>query len=324
MLPREGSHWGGACARVRFPTFFAREYPPMRIERLLLLAASLSTLLLVSCQSPAPTPLSPPPAPSTSDGGTNPVATAMALPTATAYAVQHTLTPVPSPTAYPTATPYADHPTYTPQPTFTPLPTATPYAEATEYPPQPTLTPAPTPTEYPTSTPYPRSPTNTPRPTHTPFPTSTPYPTPRVPSHRIAFVGGMQNHRTAFWQDRSQTLLVGCRTNAPADVKNGKSWYTFSSDGKFNSSRFMVSVTGFPATSAPSVGTCYEMVVRFEGNAEFCYWLRSLYTPPRLLGSPCSGWEQVTPEFKLASATSAYRITRLSERWKYLADSAGG
>ena len=32
----------------------------------------------------------------------------------------------------------------------------------------------------------------------------------------------------------------------------------------------MVSVTGFStASSAPTVNTCYEMVVKFEGNAEF-------------------------------------------------------
>ena len=85
----------------------------------------------------------------------------------------------------------------------------------------------------------------------------------------------------------------------------------------------MVSVTGFPATSPPNVGTCYEMVVKFERNGDFCYWLRSLYTPPRLPGSPCRGWEQVTPEFKLNSATSAYRISRFGDRWKYLVDRAG-
>ena len=148
-----------------------------------------------------------------------------ALPTATAYPAAPTLTPVPSPTAYPTATPHLDQPTYTPEPSLTPAPTSTPYAEATEYPPFPTYTPLPTPTKYPTATPYARSPTNTPRPTHTPFPTSTPYPTPRVPAHRIAFVGGMKDHRTAFWEDRRQALLVGCRTNAP--VGRGRTGKTY-------------------------------------------------------------------------------------------------
>ena len=308
MFPREGSHWGGACARVRFPTFFAREYPPMRIERLLLLAVTgLSTLFLVACASPAETPLPPTPEQSTTDSGARSVATATTLPTATPYAVQPTLTPVPSPTVYPTATPYSEQQTNTPQPTLTPFPTATPYADATAYPLQPTLTPLPT---------------STPRPTYTPLPTATPYSTPSVPGGRTVTVARLKKHPTEFWLDRRPTLLVGCRADVPQHSKGSDSYYTFSSDGKFDRNHFLVAVSGFSIKNLPMPDKCYEMVVKYRGQNRFCYWVETNYlipvpTRPSLFGeSYCRGWRQDTPEFKLVSSDAVYRISRWSDKWK--------
>lgn len=299
----------------------------MSIHRTLLLAAAtLSASFLLSCQSP----ISPQQSAVSDSGSSN---TSPPVSTATAYPMQPTLAAVPTPTPYPTLTPHPEQPTFTPAPTYTLLPSSTPYPDSTAYPEQPTLVPQPTPTLYPTSTVYPTLgpdptytpyPTNTPRPTYTPLPTSTPYPTPIVPGGRTVTVGKLDKHPTEFWLDLQTTLLVGCRTNMRPVTKAGKSDYTFSSDGKFESSRFLAYVSGFSISNPPLQGVCYEMVVKYQGQERFCYWVETTYrfVPPTLRlpfeSDYCRGWRQVTPKFKLASADSAHRISKHSDRWKTL------
>ena len=231
------------------------------------------------------------------------IPTATPQPTSTPYP---TFTPYPTPTPVPTATPY---PTYTPLPTLAPLPTYTPYPTATRY---PTSTPRPTYTPYPTLR---ALPTSTPRPTYTPYPRPTAMPTPRVPRDRVIRVDAL-NTANGFWLDRRPMVLVGCNADLAANKDRGVDWYTFSWDGHFAKGIFLAQVTGFE--SKPLTGSCYEMLVRYDGVTGQCFytsrpgdiWLSEL---------GCRGWQQQTPEFFLVSPDAAQHISRQEWREKHVA-----
>ncbi len=225
-----------------------------------------------------------------------------------------TLTPIPTQIPFPTWTPA---PPATPVPTYTPLPTLTP---APTRPDLPTSTPLPTYTALPTYTPVP-TPTPTPTPTATPKPTPTATPTMaekwRTPPGRVTTVANLTDGSEPFWDDRKPMILVGCHAGP---YKSESKAAIFSHDGDFGRTSHMVRVTGF--STSPSKGKCYEMAVWYAGENEYCYWteysgLPSL--PPSLFG--CSGWEQMTPEFRLRHP-EAYRLIfefqwrRIYSKWK--------
>lgn len=117
-----------------------------------------------------------------------------------------------------------------------------------------------------------------------------------------------------FWLDGEPILLVGCLAiDDPLD-SGGEYWFTFSFDGRFDSSRFMVNVTGF--SGWPRRGGCYEMVVRYEGTDELCFYTDRFGLSPKLAG--CVGWWQHTPAFYLVYKDSAALITKGEWRQIYL------
>ena len=200
-------------------------------------------------------------------------------------------------------------PTYTPLPTLEPLPTHTAYPTATAYPTQtllPTYTPYPTSTPRPTYTPRPTfTPVPTPTATPTPMPTATPRPTntPTVSLSEkwgVSTIFGVEDaHKDSRAESLRRLIIVGCYAGSNSD-RDGETWYTFSKDGEFSESRTFVSVTGF--AEPPKGGRCYEMVVRYEGEADYCY-SNSIIDPHWLSGDGgrtwfCTGgWSQVSREF---------------------------
>ena len=197
------------------------------------------------------------------------------------------------------------------------IPTLTPVASPT---------PAPTSTQYPTSTLYQALPTYTPEPTYTPLPTSTPFPTQRFPLSRTITVEELSNHETEFWRDGNPLLLVGCRTLADR-IKGGPSdyFFTFSWNGKFDKHHYLAGVAGFDSLRHPEENVCYEMQVEYLREESYCYWVeKSSYLFPRpyvpssiLPLPPCTGWVQLTPEFKLLTTNDAHFISRQQWRSKY-------
>ena len=188
----------------------------------------------------------------------------------------------------------------------TAVPPPSPVATATE--PQATATPYPTYTPLPTNTPVPT-------PTRRPPPTFTPAllwgATWNVPSERVYTVDGLHKDERRIWVTHTSMVLVGCRVTLAADWFEGRSWATFSNDGKFGSSHYLASVTGFDAM--PSKETCVEMAVKYDSMEDYCYY----HIHPGMLPKPgfsdtCEGWWQLTPLFILIDPTS-YRVLPYTE-----------
>ena len=166
--------------------------------------------------------------------------------------------------------------------------------------PEPTATPTPTPTPEPTATP---TLTPTPLPTSTPTPTSTNTPTPTPPlsgryavqEDRVITVGAIETKSTA-WMKRGPLMIRGCHVGVVD---------TYSHDGSFSEDHFMVIVPEVPGTRK---GRCYEMVVEYQREEEYCYYTSVIGEVPYLFS--CIGWEQVTPEFKLVSGSSYSPVSR--------------
>lgn len=220
-------------------------------------------------------------------------ATPSPTPSVTPTPVPPTATWTPEPTPTPSSTP---RPTRTPMPTPTPTPTITPTPE-----PKPTATPKPTPT-----------PTRTPRPT---IPTWTP--TPVVPLSQKWDVRTALGVRAAHTENRAKTLkklvVAGCYAGLQ-DISGGETWFTFSRDGEFSKDRKFISITGF--SKNPNGGQCYEMVVTYEKEANYCYYVKLNNVPiPNIPGHcPSSGWWQDTREFYLVDK-DAWRLIPKDE-WR--------
>ena len=229
-------------------------------------------------------------------------------------ATTSTQTPTPLPTWTPTPT---SEPTATPTLTPTALPTLTATAEPTPSPTPtttPTATPEPTPTPRPTWTPKPSpTPTRTPRPT---IPTWTP--TPVVSLSEKLDVRTMLGVDAAHEESRATTLdrliVVGCYAGL-RDFVDGEDWFTFSKDGEFSRDRIFISVTGL--SKDPKRGQCYEMLVRYEREANYCYYFQQSNEPRPSL-SRCPGWRQMTREFYLLDESAWRLITKNEWRHDYL------
>ena len=193
-------------------------------------------------------------------------------------------------------------PDWTPTPSPTPRPTPTP-----------TLTPTITPTPEPTPTPTPKP---TPTPTRTPLPTIPTWtPTPVVPLSQKWDVRTTLGVEAAHKENRATTLkrliVVGCYAGLQ-DTSGGEEWFTFSRDGSFSEDRKFVGVTGF--SKWPKGSQCYEMVVRYEKETNYCYFIQLSNVPRPNIPGHCSGWRQNTREFYLVDK-DAWRLIPKDE-WR--------
>lgn len=113
--------------------------------------------------------------------------------------------------------------------------------------------------------------------------------------------------KSTAWLKQGPLLLTGSYVGL-TDLRYGDSWKTFSADGRFSENRYMANVTGFD--SLPTQEGRYQMVVRYEDEEEFCYYVDTGLMPPRTRFC-FGGWTQVTPDFRLVNADAA-RWTSLS------------
>ena len=98
----------------------------------------------------------------------------------------------------------------------------------------------------------------------------------------------------------------------------GENWKGFSHDGRFEEGNYLAIVAGFEwgVGVYPVTGYCYELVVEYEGEDDFCFYTGFL-SP--IFG--CSGdnqWLQVAPELRLTdNNTGVKEIPRAEWRRKY-------
>ena len=100
---------------------------------------------------------------------------------------------------------------------------------------------------------------------------------------------------------------MGCYAGL-REESGGESWYTFSKDGGFTESRKLIGVTNF--RRPPDDGRCFEMVVRYEKEQNYCYYIRNLPQP----SGTCSGWWQLTREFYLVDKDASRLIPK--DEWR--------
>ncbi|MDE2684501.1 MAG: hypothetical protein OXI54_10200 [Chloroflexota bacterium] len=106
-------------------------------------------------------------------------------------------------------------------------------------------------------------------------------------------------------EESGRFIVVGCYTGVQ-DALDGKTWHTFSKDGKFSRDRNFIAVTGF----SPKNNICYEMAVRYESGERYCYYIQHSNVPRPNIPGHCSGWTQYTREFSLVDKDAWRAISK--------------